>query len=257
MLKLLHRILLSSPLTRSAHRAALVRIKQALGYSDPFDDIARVIAATGPACLLDIGSHVGKTIARLSEFSGALPIHGFEPTPGSFEILQRRFRNAPHVHLHPFALGDRTGKAIIHCNRNEQTNSLRNNDRGNRESLSEATETLGELEINLQTLDQWYAESGIEGGLVIKCDVQGAEGMVLDGGREAFRSKVYAFYSEAQIAPMYEGQIAFDELHRRLTTEFDFSLANIYPCFRDRFGKALQTDALWIRNDKFRSDESD
>jgi FkbM family methyltransferase len=165
--------------------------------------------------------------------------------------LEKRFINESRVSVYQMALSDRVGIATIQCNKNEQTNSLLQNDKGNMESLPEATQTLGGIEIPTVTLDQWYRESGIEGGLVIKCDVQGAEGLMLTGGTNVFASKVFAFYSEAQIAPMYEGQTSLCELHRRLTNEFDFSLANIYPCYRDRDGRALQTDALWIRNDKF------
>jgi hypothetical protein len=70
---------------------------------------------------------------------------------------------------------------------------------------------------------------------------------LLDGGRQAFRDRVVAFYSEAQIAPMYEHQIAFGELHARLASEFGFCLRNVYPCFHDEAGRATQVDALWVK----------
>ncbi|MCO8123447.1 FkbM family methyltransferase [Stieleria sp. TO1_6] len=251
MLHLIHRALLATPLTRRLHRKSLVYIKQSLGYSDPYDDIEAVVQSTKPSAILDIGSHIGKTIHRMSEFRGHTPIHGFEPTPDSFKKLKKRFQKDRLVSVHQLALSDRTGTCIIQCNKNEQTNSLLQNGCGNNEILAEATRNVGTVEVPTMTLDQWFFESGIHGGIVIKCDVQGAEGLMLAGAEKVFSSNVYAFYSEAQIAPMYEEQIAFHELNRRLTTDFDFSLANIYPCFRDQSGRALQTDALWIRNDKF------
>lgn len=251
MLHLIHKTLLSTPLTRRLHRKTLVRLKHALGYSDPYNDLESVIRSTEPSAILDIGSHIGKTIHRISDFSGDTPIHGFEPTPDSFEKLKKRFRNDRRVTVYQLALNDRTGTSTIQCNKNQQTNSLLLNGRGNKEVLPEATRTLGTVEVPTITLDQWYSESGIKGGVVIKCDIQGAEGLMLAGGERVFASNVYAFYSEAQIAPMYEGQTTFHELNQRLTNDFDFSLANIYPCYRDKSGRALQTDALWIRNDKF------
>jgi len=251
ILRTIHKTLVSNRFTRKAQRQLVTRLKNAMGYSDPFEDLERIVASCRPAAILDIGSHVGKTIARIREFSREIPIHGFEPTPETFERLANRFRFTEDVHLHGVALSDCDGTALMHCNQNEQTNSLLSNGIGNRCALKEATRAVREIEIPTIRLDRWFRESDIDGQLVIKCDVQGAEGKLLDGGRQTFSNHVIAFYSEAQIAPMYEAQIAFDELHRRLTTEFNFELANIYPCFRDRSGKALQTDALWVRSDQF------
>ncbi|MEO1525426.1 MAG: FkbM family methyltransferase [Planctomycetota bacterium] len=251
MLQTLHKIVLSNSVTRRMQRRMIRAVKEKLGYSDPFFDLQQIIEATDPIAILDIGSHVGKTIARILEFNHTRPIHGFEPTSDSYQRLSARFAEHNLVSVHNLALSDQTGTATIHCNQNEQTNSLLGNDHGNRTVLAEATREVGSIEVHTETLDEWLAANVPNGKIVIKCDVQGADGLVLTGGKSAFSDRVVAFYSEAQIAPMYQGQQSFHELHHRLINDFDFSLANIYPCFRDQHGRALQTDALWIHNDHF------
>ncbi|MEM6468416.1 MAG: FkbM family methyltransferase [Planctomycetota bacterium] len=253
MLNAIHRAMLSNRYTRRLQRQMLLSLKNRLGYSDPYADLADAVGKGSPDAVLDIGSHVGKTISRILDFStlGSTPVHGFEPTPEAFDLLHKAYGEHPQVTLHQIALSDQTTMQVMHRNQNGQTNSLLENGIGNQTELPDATAELGQFEVQSVRLDDWYAEKLGKGKIIIKCDVQGAEGQLIQGGESTFENHVLAFLSEAQIAPMYEGQATFDELHQTLTRKFDFSLANIYPCFRSPGGRALQTDALWLRNDLF------
>ena len=112
-------------------------------------------------------------------------------------------------------------------------------------SLGDVAKHVGIETIETICLDDWAEQHQPEGNLIIKSDVQGAEGLLLEGGRRMFRDRVLGFYSEAQIAPMYEGRADFFELQKTLT-DLGFFLHNIYPCYHDKHGRALQTDAFWI-----------
>ncbi len=229
-------------------RAVVGRLKRTLSVPDAYSDLEKLVNRTSPDAILDIGSHIGGTIARMLEFA-SLPIHGFEPTSESFARLNKRFENHPLVTLHNVALSNQTGQATIHCNANEQTNSLLDNDSGNSVALAEQTKHLGRQTIATMKLDEWASEHVPNQKLIVKSDVQGAEGLLVAGGMETLHDQVIAIYSEAQIAAMYEGQTDFCSLHKTLTDELGFVLHNIYPCFHDQSGRALQTDALWIKED--------
>ena len=82
---------------------------------------------------------------------------------------------------------------------------------------------------------------------VIKCDVQGAELRVIQGGKRFFSNCVVGFYGEVQLRKMYHGQPTFEELNNTLEGNCDLVLHNIYRCLHDGEGRALQTDALWIK----------
>lgn len=125
--------------------------------------------------------------------------------------------------------------------------SLLSNDHGNQEAFRCSTRPVATYEVPTVTLDDWLAQNIPNGSLVIKSDIQGAEGLLLDGGRLAFRDRVIAFYSEAQIGAMYAGQTDLWTLHKRLTTEFGFRISQIYPCLCNDNGEAVQTDVLWIK----------
>ena len=245
MIRNIHKALVGNPLTRKLQRGIVCSLKNSLGVPDPYADLARIVRQQKPDAILDIGSHVGKTISRLLETS-SVPIHGFEPTQNTFQKLSRRFQSDPKVTLHKLALSNVNGEATFHCNANEQTNSLLDNGAGNNEALAHATQHLQQETVETMRLDDWAAAHLPSAKVVIKSDIQGAEGLLVDGGEKCLREQTIAFFSEAQIAPMYEGQADFCELHKILTDKLGFVLHNIYPCFHDQQGRALQTDALWI-----------
>jgi FkbM family methyltransferase len=246
MFRALHMMLVGNPITRRYQRRLTRCLKALLGCPDAYADLYEIIRRVRPAAVLDIGSYVGDTLVRFLDETDAL-LCGFEPTPDSFRTLTARFAGTPRVRLYPVALADRKGKQALFCNRNPQTNSLLDNDSGNRLSFAELTAHVEQVEIEVTTLDRWAAQHLPDGPLVVKADVQGAEGLLLDGGLHTFRDRVMAFYAEAQIAPMYQHQVAFGDLHGRLAREFGFCLRNVYPCFHDGVGRAVQLDALWVK----------
>lgn len=246
MIKQLHSLLTSNGVTRRVQRRVVRSLKSTMSCPDAYSDLAVLIQRTAPDAVLDIGSHVGLTIDRLLE-DNQVPVHGFEPTPATFDKLAKRFHSHPLVTVHNIALSDKTEKATFYCNANEQTNSLLDNDEGNLEELANHTRHVETRTIQTIRMDEWIAANLSSKKVVVKSDVQGAEGLLLAGGMNTFRDQVIAFYSEAQISPMYKGQLDLCSMHQLLVQELGFVLHNIYPCFHDRQGRALQTDALWIK----------
>jgi FkbM family methyltransferase len=215
---------------------------------DAYDDIFRICRKVNPVAALDIGAHIGETVMNLAEEFPALPIHGFEPTPKTFDILQQRTARLANVTVHQAAVGDRDGTMSFFVNREGQTNSLLDNDRGNFESLGTLVEHVEKIDVKVIALDDWLAKNVPDGGkLFVKADIQGAEGLMLDGGRRAFSERVAALYCEVSFAPLYKGQEDFRALYGRLTDEFGFVLFDIYPCGRDNTGRAGWADALWVK----------
>ena len=251
MIQKIHQLLTSIPQTRKFQRKLVHGLKKQIGVPDAFLDLAKLIRQENPAAVLDVGCHLGKTISRILE-ENQVSIHGFEPTAAVFDKVSNLFAKNSLVSIHNFALSNETGTASFYNNNNEQTNSLLENDIGN-QSLGDVAKHVGVETIRTIRLDDWAKEHLPEGNLIIKSDIQGAEGLMLEGGQETFSNRVIGFYSEAQIAPMYEGQADFFELHKILTGH-GFFLHNIYPCYHDKHGRALQTDAFWI-NEKVVQDK--
>ena len=165
-----------------------------------------------------------------------------------FAEVSQRYQGHPLVSVHPQALSNVNGSAPYYLNAYDGTNSLLDNDEGNLRFFPELNKNLSTVTVDTVRLDDWLVEHVPEGDLFIKSDIQGAEGMLVEGGPDAFATRVVGFFGEAQLRPMYKGQATLCDLNDTLTRDFDFSLANIYGVYRHRDGRALQTDALWIHN---------
>ena len=129
------------------------------------------------------------------------------------------------------------------------TNSLLENASCDYRPFEEAQAHVGQIEVEALKLDDWAAKFVPEGKLVMKLDVQGAERLVIAGARNLLAAgRIIAFYSEVCLIPQYEGQATFDQVDDAMR-QAGFVLFNIYPCGKDATGRAVWTDALWVRPD--------
>jgi hypothetical protein len=98
-------------------------------------------------------------------------------------------------------------------------------------------------------LDSWAADHGVSGPCIIKCDTQGAESLVIQGGKNFMREHCVAFYGEVMLGSMYKGQSSFGEIRAILEADCGLVLKNTYPCLHDKAGRAVQMDALWVKSE--------
>ena len=252
MIANLHRLALKNRWTRSFDRKCVTAVKRALNIPDAYIEMAKIFRRTPGAIVLDIGSNRGETVLKMLDYMPEATIHAFEPTPAAAAELCRRLKGWPNVRVHEIALCDRTGRIRLQCNANEQTNSVLRNAAPlpALESYFESyfgLRSVGEVEVRAETLDDWIAREHINGPLIVKADIQGAERLLIKGGGRAFGQQVVLFYSEITILSQYEGQAEFSEIQNILAKEYGFALVDIFPCGRDGLGRATWTDALWVK----------
>jgi FkbM family methyltransferase len=231
-------------ISRVVRRRLLRKARRFVKSPDAWGDIIDILNANPEALFLDIGAHTGGTVQRIHD-ECANRIVAFEPTESSRLEIERTFAQSPRVSVEPVALADVCGTASLHLNANTQTNSLLENAKGNLDSFPDDVRHLSQTEVDTLTLDAWRARHPVTAPLFLKIDVQGSELAVLQGALESLEQAI-AVYAECPLAPMYENQGDFWQIHEMLLSR-GFVLSQIYPCLKDRTGRACQTDALWIR----------
>jgi FkbM family methyltransferase len=249
MIKQLYLQCLKLPALRKPLRLVRAKLQRIAGYSDPFFDLARTTSESKARLFLDIGCHRGDTLLRFIESGIACPVAAFDPFGDNIERAKYLLHAFPQVSFYQLALSNRNGTISFHVNQNEQTSSLLENDSGNITSFPEDTAVLGTCDVTTQTLDSWADENAVQGPCVIKCDTQGAEGLVIEGGKSFISSHCVAFYGEVMLGEMYKGQSSFEQIRQMLEKDCGLVLKNIYPCLHDSAGRAVQMDALWIKSD--------
>lgn len=238
-----------SPLRRVLRRCR-AHLQSVVGYSDPFYGLAHVVRASNARLFLDIGCHHGDTLLRFIESGVSCPVAAFDPFGENIEKAKRLLQPHPRINFYRLALSNTNGHARFYLNKNKQTSSLLDNDAGNLDSFAEDTAPVGSCEVETRTLDSWAAEHQVTGPCIIKCDTQGAEGMVIQGGKEFIREHCVAFYGEVMLGDMYKGQTSFGAMRALLEKDCGLVLKNIYPCLHDTAGRAVQMDVLWVKPER-------
>lgn len=250
MLKHLYDKALEFAPTRLFVRSLRLKALNSMGQRDAFADLTSVSQGAKSDLFLDIGCHTGETIQRFRESGVQCEVIGFDPFASNLRAAKTLLDGDKRTRFVEAALSDRDGRDTFFVNRNEQTSSLLDNDIGNEASVAVGSEHVEKLQVSTVTLDKWFLSHGQpDARVLIKCDVQGAEGRVIRGGMQVFKTNVIAFFGEIMLAPMYKNQSSMEELRHLLEDECGLVLFNLYPCFRDESGRAIQTDGLWVRPD--------
>ena len=247
MLRLLHHILSRNRMTSRIQRHIVHRVKDLVNMPDGYFSMGQIYRKIKPAAILDIGAHHGYTVDKLLDYAPGAKIHAFEPSPHSAAVLRRRMHRRPNVHVHEIALGDTTGIVSFHLNVGEQTNSLLDNLPSGQSPYDPVQRHLSQVQVQAMTLDDWAAKFEPNGRLLIKADIQGAERLLVAGGKNTFAQRVAAFYTEICILPQYENQTSLCELNQTMVEELGFALLDIYPCTKDELGRAAFTDVMWVK----------
>lgn len=249
MIKAIYLQCLRYPGLRKPLRLSRAKLQSIAGYSDPFYDLASIARISDAQLFLDIGCHQGETLLRFIESGIQCPIAAFDPFAENIEKAKHLLQLHPRISFYQLALSNADGTARFYLNKNEQTSSLLPNDTGNLDSFADDTAPVGSYEVKTRTLDTWAAEHGVTGSCIIKCDTQGAEGLVIQGGRKFILEHCVAFYGEVMLGDMYKGQSSFGEIRKWLEKDCGLVLQNIFPCLHDKTGRAVQMDALWVKRE--------
>jgi len=128
---------------------------------------------------IDVGANIGYFTCLMGKLAGPSgSVLAIEPEPQNFELLQRNLKlnNLTNVTLHACALGASAGSAMLGL--------YKAANRG-RHSLVD-TQAKTQIEVPVKTLDELVRTAGpnIKAWSLLKIDVEGYEGFVLDGARE-------------------------------------------------------------------------
>ena len=210
----------------------------------PFSDMKRFLSSDAAPLVIDVGGHIGDSVALFKETFPSCIIHSFEPSPESFQKLRRNSASYSQVFRWNYALGATIGKKTL----------LQNESSGMSSFLQLGEFGWGSIEkestVDVTTLDSFLAENGIEQVDIMKSDTQGYELEVLKGAEQALRgNRIGMIYLELIFSPMYKGLPPFHQIFQHLA-EHNFALVSIYGMQYQR-NVADWADALFVNRQYF------
>jgi FkbM family methyltransferase len=193
-----------------------------------------------PATIFDIGASNGVWSDVMALTLPDAEYHLFEPlanaVPFYKEDLTGRLARRPKFHLHPLALSDRSGTTEMFITHDGFGSSTL--DRG------EIPEIKERVVVPLCTLDQFVKDNNLPLPQVMKLDVQGAERLILKGGRETILSADILFLETwlqrgyGPSTPLLPEMIEF-------LSPFGFRLVTLGELGRDGEGRIYSVDVVF------------
>lgn len=198
--------------------------------------------------LFDVGANRGQFASQMFEAGFAGEIVSFEAMPHAHTILSanaqssgRRWIVAPVG-----ALSDREGEVEFNVNNSDATSSLLEASADSLESIP-GIQLQGKVKVPARRLDDVAPGYGVaKRRSFIKIDVQGGEGLVLDGAGETLK-QVDGLQIELSLTELYAGQPLFQDVLAKLLP-LGFELHDISPAYRDPASYRLkQVDVVLFR----------
>ncbi len=160
-------------LFRNYYRAFTFNLK----YDRETERILKRVLKRDSTCV-DVGSYRGKILKRMLRYAPEGKHFAFEPLPGPFRRLRKRFGTKPGVSLFNLALGDRAEtRPFLSVKRYPSYSGFRRHHYPGPTAIDEIT-------VEVASLDEVLPTTRID---FIKIDVEGAEWLVLQGARELLR----------------------------------------------------------------------
>lgn len=177
---------------------------------------------------LDVGCFEGEMLEQMMKFCPQGTHHAFEPIPGKFAALDKKFNAIPNVTVHHCALSNEDGSAVFnHVISNPAYSGLvkRSYDRPNEKDES--------IEVPTKRLDSLLGPDYIVDFL--KIDVEGGEMGVFEGGAKLIARSKPIIVFESGIGG---------------TNHYGTTPEMIYD-FLDSNGLKLNTMKRWLMGEKF------
>ncbi len=198
------------------------------------------------ASIIDIGASTGGYSSKARKIYPAAKIASFEPLPKSYHKLTERFKNDLNHKAYNFVLSDKSGELEFNESSNSGSSSILTMSKTHAEAYPHTAKNTA-IKVKADTLDAVFDSLGLEGNILLKLDVQGAEALVLKGAEQTL-SKVKVVFIETSFVELYKGQWLFDDLYSFMK-KHDFHLAGVENVSQNlKDGSFLQMDAYFMKN---------
>jgi FkbM family methyltransferase len=149
-------------------------------YEKRDSDLLKLIIKDGDVCI-DAGANIGFYTLLMAGATPTGTVHSFEPMPLNWHLLNASvcLNGMKNIILNNVALGEKRGNSSFSASVDGAYSSMV--DVGRKKESEK-------IIVSVETLDDYLAESNVQRVNIMKVDVEGAEGLVLNGARKLFSS---------------------------------------------------------------------
>lgn len=196
--------------------------------------------------IIDGGAHRGGSVEAFSRFAPQAEFHCFEPDPLLADELTGTFTGKTNVRVVQAALGESRGKATFNINASRPTNSLLPPVETLQPDLQALCQLVEQVEVDVTTIDGYYADRNLNRVDIIKLDLQGYDYKALLGARDTLRGARVVLV-EVLFVEIYKGCNLFPDVLRFMGERgyILFTLCGLHYGSQDEL---LWADAIFVNN---------
>jgi FkbM family methyltransferase len=158
--------------------------------------------------VFDVGANLGEYAESV------LSLWCFEPSPSTFQVLERRIAERPEVTVENLGLSNVDGSLTLHTlgqgSKVASVYQRRTDPQGLRHTE----------QVRVQTLDSYCAANGIRSIDLLKLDVEGHELSVLQGAKELLEARAIHFIQFEFSAACVDARVFFRDFWDLLSADF-------------------------------------
>lgn len=190
------------------HRIAPIETLNFLDYEKAESDMMEALVQDGDN-FFDIGANIGWYSLRIATAQRNTQVYCFEPLPKTWKQLQANLsiNNISNIQPHNFGFSNKAGSFPFYYYPEGSGNASAANLSGR--------DDVEVVECQVQTLDSYTQSSGTHVDF-IKCDVEGAELLVFQGGQQTIERDL---------------PIVFSEILRKWSAKFNYDPNDIFKFF--------------------------
>lgn len=212
-------------------------------YHSFWDDI---VAPRGIKTIFDIGASDGSFARMTRKHFPHVQIYSFEPLHEVYRALVKNMHEDAKFKAYNLALGETSGKSIIHKSASNPSSSLLTMGVLHKKLYPKSAEHTSE-EIHVERLDEIMKNTPLEKPVLVKIDVQGFEANVVRGGK-AVLSQADIILVENSFVTLYEGQALFGEIHNLLASLGFSYRGRSETHYNTKTGEPVYEDSVFIKD---------
>jgi FkbM family methyltransferase len=193
--------------------------------------LASRMPAEGDVVVFDVGANVGDYASiALDLWGDRVALTCFEPSPGTFALLEQNLAGRANVVLENVGLSDTEGELEFHTG-GPGSKMASVHERRSRADTADSTTT---EQVQVRTLDSYCAEHGIGRIDLLKMDVEGHELSVLRGATAMLGSRAVRFVQFEFSGACVDSRVFFHDYWAMLSDRYDIYRVLAHGSYRVR-----------------------
>lgn len=195
--------------------------------------------------IMDIGAHRGEFALRAGAYFEPSRIWLVEADPSMVEMLNRDFSGRAGWTILHSAVSDVTGEVELRINEHRESSSILPIEEISAHTFGKEMKEVDKVVVPALSLDDLFDQQGISSVDLLKVDIQGAERLLIEGGKKAL-TRTRAIYLEVNFERFYSSAPLFAEIDG-LLRDAGFKLRSFHENRLGSDGALAYANALYIQ----------